>query len=1117
MLVAVLFLSISSNIYAQLTRHQAIDKVLNEIVVADTGHIDVWSIINLLYYQDTIDLVLDAVLECPYNYNWVFFVNDHPNAGWMHPCRYIFIDSVNGEYQVVDEYQYPTCFRIDGSCDYELVMEMNIPNPIVLPPSQRPQSEPATPNDHLYAVIIITQDYPNLKEDHPNTFWYDASLVYNTLIQKYGYKDENIYVHYGSGYSNNGSDLDGGEGDNHIDFDAYIPTFLETFENMAGDNTNPDINELHEDDQLFVYIDGQGYHDDDYDHSVLWCLGCPDYCSFTDHELAFAVKNINCAQMVFLIQPSFSGNFATRLTDYDTYDVKCKNRVVHTATTGNMWSNTELYLTGQLYGEFTFYWAAAVRGVYPIFTAPWEESDYETGSFRFDELYPDDENNLPEHPDDYNPDDPNETGNGDGVVQMEEAFLYADDMDIWSSYGYYHQYGGHEEPVSVYKIGYDENELRWNNLITLYGLAGSVLDDDLLFADRNYMAGNTITVEDGNGFTIEEDANFYITGEDGRIDVNYGGEFELEENVNVYNNELNISGLLTVESGVSFHDQEINITGELDIEPNVTFNNTVVNLLNPGMVSTFNLSTFNSGYFTNYGAELNITNSDFNNCIYNYSYAGDINISQSDFYNCWLLLENASGVLTSAIDINNCVFLHDDYHTMAAIDIWNYNNLLIHDNVINGYYNGIQLLGSGQYATMTSTISDNEIKNCTRNAIAVVGSNVNLSRNFIHNNYYGLSTVNNSNVAMVGDCNANLYSDINFVTDNEVYEIYATNGSFPWNFRFNAIIDEDNQGNPNDPLIYIDPVGGIVPKTYVKYNCWGNNFNPSDDFNPSGLFIYSPTWCPGDGCQKSTELALQTMLDGIEYIENEDYAEAIETFEEVIELYPTTQYAGAAMKELYAVEKYADNDYNSLKHYYETNDSIQADTVLTKLALYLINKCEIELQNWQTAIDHYEEIIESPESTADSIFAIIDLGYTYKLMGDSSARYLAMGKMKEHIPASTKSFANKRDYLLSLLPVTETIQDMNNLNTLKEGKLMQNVPNPFTNQTTIYFSLSEQNSVLLKVYDYTGKEIKSINLQVKEKGIQKTELDMSGFPSGIYFYSLFINGKLTDTKKMMVN
>jgi len=411
---------------AQFTRQQAIDKVLNEIVVADTGNINVYSNLTLKSNNDTIGLNYDTILLCPYNYNWMFFVDDHPLASWAHPCRYIFIDSLTGAYQIVNENQYPECFRYYdcNANNYELVSQMyTYTSPITMPPNlNAPDNTTTTINDNLYAVIIGTQDV--VEDPHlfkPNRFWYNISVKYNTLIEK-GYSDENIYVHYYDGYSErNGEDLNYDNGDIHFDYAASKSLILETFYNLEGFegyNSNNDIPKLGPSDQLFVYVTGHG---DATNGSSFICCKYPEDEELHDFELANAIDEMNCAQMIFLFQPCFSGNFAYELTDYSS-GVACENRIVHTSTSVDKFSTAEYYITANYYGEFTYYWAAAVRGVYPITEAPWDHSDYNVGSFPFHEY-----DYETYHPRDHDPDLDN-----DGFVQFDEAFWYADDWDTWS-------------------------------------------------------------------------------------------------------------------------------------------------------------------------------------------------------------------------------------------------------------------------------------------------------------------------------------------------------------------------------------------------------------------------------------------------------------------------------------------------------------------------------------------------------------------------------------------------------------------------------------------------------------------------------------------------------------
>ena len=138
-------------------------------------------------------------------------------------------------------------------------------------------------------------------------------------------------------------------------------------------------------------------------------------------------------------------------------------------------------------------------------------------------------------------------------------------------------------------------------------------------------------------------------------------------------------------------------------------------------------------------------------------------------------------------------------------------------------------------------------------------------------------------------------------------------------------------------------------------------------------------------------------------------------------------------------------------------------------------------------------------------------------MNNSGNKAGYTGKMLEHIPKSMKEFREKRDYLLSLLPVDKKNHALeNSLETLKAGELSQNIPNPFSNTTTIYYKLFESGFVHIKVFNHLGIEVKAINEAVKEKGLHKVELNANDLPPGIYYYSLLINGKLSDTKKMVV-
>lgn len=83
------------------------------------------------------------------------------------------------------------------------------------------------------------------------------------------------------------------------------------------------------------------------------------------------------------------------------------------------------------------------------------------------------------------------------------------------------------------------------------------------------------------------------------------------------------------------------------------------------------------------------------------------------------------------------------------------------------------------------------------------------------------------------------------------------------------------------------------------------------------------------------------------------------------------------------------------------------------------------------------------------------------------------------------------------------------------ASLQQNIPNPFTNTTTINYTLPQTySSAKIIVVDELGNPIKSINLSGTGKGSINF---LAPFRSGVsYQYSLYVDGKMVDTKQMVL-
>ncbi len=81
--------------------------------------------------------------------------------------------------------------------------------------------------------------------------------------------------------------------------------------------------------------------------------------------------------------------------------------------------------------------------------------------------------------------------------------------------------------------------------------------------------------------------------------------------------------------------------------------------------------------------------------------------------------------------------------------------------------------------------------------------------------------------------------------------------------------------------------------------------------------------------------------------------------------------------------------------------------------------------------------------------------------------------------------------------------------------LEQNYPNPFNPSTKISYEIPYKSFVTLKIFDMTGREIRTLVNQVREAGTFEEVFRGDNLSSGIYFYTL-TSGGFSQTKKLML-
>jgi subtilisin family serine protease len=611
----------------------------------------------------------------------------------------------------------------------------------------------------------------------------------------------------------------------------------------------------------------------------------------------------------------------------------------------------------------------------------------------------------------------------------------------------------------------------------------------------------------------------------------YQGYLELKNGVTIENAEAGVivkGGIFIIEDNTTFQNLEGGIVLENALSESKPW------FYDNDIEYDLNNITFNNTPLIHHGTRLNISNCTFNRSNVRTSLSVS-NIDNCIFYEC--LFESSYANKTGKLlptTVSNCNFTGNFNcpnvpKTYSALQLNDSYRLQLYNNSINGYPTGIKLNSSGAtiayyYGCKTvSAIHDNEITNCIR-GIQLYNSIVNIVNNNIYDNTNGVQLYNNSSTSFYGWGEPTLRPQN--IKDNTYYELYASSNSFPAIFRFNNVIDEDNLGNSfDDPMIYWDlDNSDRFPSSMLRdvtYNCWGVNFDPLEDFYPPKYYSYDPIVCLGKSTITPAEDE-QLFLIGLDYFANEDFTNAEITFLDVIENYPKSNFAIAAMHELFSLERILDNDFYRLQNYFAS--FTPEDSTLFDVADFLTTRCNVMERDWQPAINWYEYRIENPPSYPDSVFAVIDLGNIHLMMEEdtiggakSSGRfYYRLANIK---PKSKEHFDENKATLLATLPQKSKTENTQTSNSFvgKKGALGQNIPNPTAGTTTISYEIYTEGAVEINIYNLTGQLVKKMPQGTRQQGTYQATISVSGTPIGMYHYLLLINGERVDAKKLVVN
>jgi len=278
------------------------------------------------------------------------------------------------------------------------------------------------------------------------------------------------------------------------------------------------------------------------------------------------------------------------------------------------------------------------------------------------------------------------------------------------------------------------------------------------------------------------------------------------------------------------------------------------------------------------------------------------------------------------------------------------------------------------------------------------------------------------------------------------------------------------------------------------------------------LYPYdNPSAWVGEAPVRQERLLLQNAMNDFS---NQDYLSAEATLLLIIEDYPLSVEASSAVYYLFHIVSLTNQNYDDFINFLE-NLSVNTSTPLYKNIETIITKSYIKNEDYISAIERLEDIINNSEIVDEIILAMIDEGYCYMKIAENGYRNLP-----EKCTIKTRNIDEYQKKVRELESGFTFYPKVDNNPIVEKVILNNNYPNPFNPTTTISFSIPYDTNVFITVYNIKGQKIRKILEGNFEKGNHSviwdgTDSNNKAVSSGIYFYKLETNNDAL-MKKMLL-
>ncbi|MBN2771809.1 MAG: T9SS type A sorting domain-containing protein [Spirochaetes bacterium] len=666
-----------------------------------------------------------------------------------------------------------------------------------------------------------------------------------------------------------------------------------------------------------------------------------------------------------------------------------------------------------------------------------------------------------------------------------------------------------------------------NSLLSIE--AGSILTLDVNSA-LNIGKNSSLVIKSGSEFNMKNGSVLSL-GQDSKLIIEEGAIVIIENGAKI-NAKMNsmIYGDLTLSAG-----SEINISSlaelHLSFSKLMFANEALLTMSDKSKMIVENGSgvTFESGALTNLAFESEIV-------VMNKGYmrASGTLFTNNGAIDKWLGINCLGG---STVQLNNVSVIN----AMTGIKGEGTYKFEVTNSVFEGCTNGIGLIGmqpgydymitdniltgidEGRGISITSSdgvFSRNKISHFAIGASFIMSSPAVSKCEFSYNKYYGiLISGHDALPQLINTEQMQAYGELNCLVEKNAYgsgtSLFPSSqiGIIPVGniyMRNNDIVSSPNfLGISIAHAAFINPQHILVD---AQYNYWGAAEITDDYFfgHSDYTIDYEPYYSNpcGSGVDPSLMQSVSTeskiLTNALNLEAKDNVTPAIKLYEHIIKKYVDTPEYYVAMARLPYLYEKAELDNSELIATYD--EAIESDKVShkeffkgKKVATHIKGKRFDEAislaEEMKTEADFEEEII-----LADINIAIANMLKNTEGKGRNETVTDELRKLIAKLNGSIDK-TNPADISESTMPT--------------QHQLFQNYPNPFNPVTQIKFALTKSTDVKLSVYNINGQLISQLASGVRQAGIHTVDFDGARFNSGVYYYTLEVEGKSL-TQKMIL-